>query len=165
MLFSCVGQREIKYEEIDIGSFFRDLMESLDLPHDVEVKLGDNLPVIGTEPTLLRQIFQNLIENGIKFNDSPQKLIEIQGRSSDDDYYDLSVHDNGIGIEPRHREKIFGVFQRLHTEEEYKGTGIGLAIVKKAVSRLGGGIRMESKAGEGSTFIITLPKHYKEAVS
>jgi light-regulated signal transduction histidine kinase (bacteriophytochrome) len=68
------------------------------------------------------------------------------------------VRDNGIGIEPRYHDQIFGVFQRLHTREHYEGTGLGLAIVKKAVGKLHGSVRVESKPGEGSTFYIFVPK-------
>jgi light-regulated signal transduction histidine kinase (bacteriophytochrome) len=72
------------------------------------------------------------------------------------------VRDNGIGIDPRHHDQIFRVFQRLHTRREYEGTGLGLAIVKKAVNKLRGSVRLESKSGEGSTFFICLPKKQKE---
>jgi light-regulated signal transduction histidine kinase (bacteriophytochrome) len=76
--------------------------------------------------------------------------------------YEFLVHDNGIGIAPRYHEQIFRVFERLHTSKEYEGAGIGLAIVKKAASKLGGSVRVESKLGEGSTFFVTLPNVKRE---
>jgi light-regulated signal transduction histidine kinase (bacteriophytochrome) len=75
---------------------------------------------------------------------------------------EVFVRDNGIGIEPRHHDQIFRVFQRLHTTREYEGTGLGLAIVKKASSKLHATVRIESKAGEGSTFFVALPKTQQE---
>jgi chemotaxis family two-component system sensor kinase Cph1 len=107
-------------------------------------------------------IFQNLIKNAIKFNRSPRKRIEIGWLPVDDARYEVFVRDNGIGIEPRYHEQIFRVFQRLHTREEYGGTGLGLAIVRKAVGKLRGSLRLESKLGEGSTFFVALPKTQKE---
>jgi signal transduction histidine kinase len=124
--------------------------------------MGNDWPTIDTDPTLLRQILQNLIGNAIKFNRSPRTRVEIGWLPVGEDRYELFVRDNGIGIEPRDHEKIFSVFQRLHTREEYGGTGLGLAIVKKASGKLHGSVRVESKPGEGSTFFVVLPKTQKE---
>jgi light-regulated signal transduction histidine kinase (bacteriophytochrome) len=159
---SRVGARSGPRETIDIGVFLRELIASLDLSSDVEVVMGNDWPTIDTEPTLFRQIFQNLIRNAIKFNDSPRKRVEIGWNLVGDDRYEVFVRDNGIGIEPRNHEKIFGVFQRLHTREEYGGTGLGLAIVKKATSKLHGSVRVESKPGEGSIFFVAFSNTHKE---
>ncbi|MCK4729516.1 MAG: hypothetical protein KAT27_11365, partial [Desulfobacterales bacterium] len=159
---SGVGRQSEPIETIDIGVFFRELTASLDLSPDVEVVMGNDWPTIDSDPTLLRQIFQDLIRNAIKFNHSPRKRVEIGWHVVGDERYEVFVRDNGIGIEPRHHEKIFGVFQRLHTREEYEGTGLGLAIVKKASSKLHGSVRVESKPGEGSTFFVVLPSTQKE---
>ena len=114
--------------------------------------------------SLVRQIFQNLIINAIKFNCSSDKRVEIDWRPDPDgqECYEFCVRDNGIGIEPRYHDQIFRVFQRLHTREEYEGTGIGLAIVKKAINKLNGSIDIRSEFGKGSTFCVTLPKTRKE---
>ena len=103
-------------------------------------------------------LFQNLIGNAAKFNVSSVKRVELSWREPDAEHWEFTVRDNGIGIEPRFQEQIFRVFERLHTTEEYEGTGIGLAIVRKAVNRLRGTIHVDSTPGEGSAFSVTLPK-------
>ena len=147
---------------IDVGQFLHELIDFLDLSADVKVALGNDWPSIDARPALLRQIFQNLIINAIKFNRSSVKRVEIDWRPVGQDRYEFCVRDNGIGIEPRYHEQIFHVFQRLHTREEYEGTGIGLAIVKKATSKLHGAISIKSEFGKGSSFFVTLPKTQKE---
>jgi len=158
LYLSRVGTRGDTIEPIDIGIFFQELIASLNLPEDAEVVMGSDWPTIDADWILLRQIFQNLITNAVKFNPSSRKLVEIGWRPVGEERYELFVRDNGIGIEADYLEQIFRVFRRLHTSEEYEGTGIGLAIVKKAVSRLHGSIRVESTPGEGSTFFVVLPK-------
>jgi light-regulated signal transduction histidine kinase (bacteriophytochrome) len=149
-------------ETIEFGAFLRDLIDALNLASDVKIMMTDDWPAIDADVTLIRQIFLNLISNAIKFNDSTNKRVEIGWLPLEDDRYEVFVRDNGIGIESRHHEQIFRVFQRLHTRQEYDGTGLGLAIVKKASSKLHATIRVESKAGEGSTFFVALPKTQEE---
>ncbi len=160
--FSRVSRLSLSTQTIDLGVFLQELIASLALSPDVEIEMGDDWPTIDSDPTLLRQIFQELITNAIKFNDSSHKRVEIGWHRAGEERYELFVRDHGIGIEPRYHEQIFGVFQRLHSREEYEGTGLGLAIVKKAVSKMSGSSRVESKMGEGSTFFVALPKTYKE---
>ena len=155
---SRVGKGSGPTEGINMGTFLEKLVAYLDLSSDVEIVMGNGWPTIEAEPTLLLQIFQNLISNAVKFNNSEPKRVEIGWFPVDQQFCELFVRDNGIGIEHRYHEQIFQVFQRLHTSAEYKGTGLGLAIVKKATGKLYGSVRMESKPGEGSTFFITLPK-------
>ena len=118
---------------------------------------NDSLPTVRADATQLIQLFQNLIANAIKFRAEQPPRIHI-GVSDAGDCWQFSIRDNGIGIEPQYFERIFQVFQRLHTRREYKGTGIGLAICKKIIDRHGGRIWVESQAGQGSTFYFTLPK-------
>jgi len=160
--FSQVGRSSVPIETIDIGVFLWELIATLDFPPDVDIVMGNDLPTIEVEPVLLRQIFQDLLRNAIKFNDSPRKRVEIGWVPAGEERHELFVRDNGIGIEPRYYDQIFRVFQRLHTREEYEGTGLGLAIVKKATGKLHGSVRVESKPAEGSTFFIALPKTQKE---
>ena len=118
---------------------------------------NENLPMVQADPTQLIQLFQNLIGNALKFRAERPPKVHI-GVTDAGDYWQFSVQDNGIGIEPEYFDRIFQVFQRLHTRQEYRGTGIGLAICKKIIERHGGSIRVESEVGQGTTFYFTLPK-------
>jgi len=116
----------------------------------------DPLPTVQGDPVQLVQLFQNLIGNAIKFRGKAAPVIHV-GVSRAGNEWRLSVRDNGIGIDPADFERIFIIFQRLHTREEYPGTGIGLAICKKIVERHGGKIWVESERDHGSTFWFSLP--------
>jgi PAS domain S-box-containing protein len=120
----------------------------------VEVK---SLPRVKADVEQLTQLFQNLMGNALKYRGHEPVRIEIDAQTSGNSYQ-FSVRDNGIGIEPQYFDKIFVLFQRLHTREEYPGTGIGLAICKKIVERHGGRIWVESAVGKGSSFHFTLPR-------
>lgn len=115
----------------------------------------DPLPVLRAEPVHLQQIFQNLLSNAIKYRGSQAPRIHI-GAVRKDGVWEFSVHDNGIGIEPRYKDQVFGLFKRLHSQGRYSGTGLGLAICKKLVERYNGRIWVESQPGAGSTFFFTL---------
>ena len=114
------------------------------------------LPVVEADPILLTQILQNLVSNAVKYRSDTAPRIGITAERAGDTWT-VSVSDNGIGLDLRFAEKIFAPFQRLHSREEYRGTGIGLAIVRQAVERQGGKVWVESAPGEGSTFRFTLP--------
>ena len=116
----------------------------------------DPLPIIEADEKLNVQLFQNLIGNSIKYRSSEPPEIHISAKREKNQYL-FSVSDNGIGIDPKHLEKIYTIFQRLHTHEEYEGTGIGLAITKKIVEDQGGRIWAESEPGKGATFYFTIP--------
>jgi len=115
------------------------------------------LPPVLADATQLTQLFQNLIGNAIKYRDQRKPAIRIAARP-DGDVTVFSVEDNGIGIEPQYFERIFQMFQRLHTRKAYSGTGIGLALCRKIVERHGGRIWVESRLGQGSTFLFTMPR-------
>jgi PAS domain S-box-containing protein len=157
LALSRVGNRNLVYQEVNLNTFLQELITSLNLPEDVDILWQGPWPTIEVEPVLLRQIFQNLISNAIKFNRAPRKRIELGWRPVGECSCELYVRDNGLGIDLRYTEQIFQLFQRLHTKQEYEGTGIGLAIVKRAVSRMDGSVHVISTPGEGSTFFVTLP--------
>lgn len=162
LMLSRIGKHQIEIKNIDMETFVQDLIPSLDLPSDVEIVIKDGWPTMDVETTLLKQILQNLILNGIKFNKSSKKTIEIGWHQIDNEFYEFYVKDNGIGIDERFFEKIFRPFQRLHTTKEYEGTGIGLAAVIRAVNMLKWSVRVESEPGKGSAFYIAIQKTRKE---
>ena len=138
----------------------------------------DRLPVICAVPALIRQLFYNLISNALKFrrkNVSPVihiKAEKISPAKGDPAYpfkgsllYKIYVSDNGIGFDPQYADEIFMVFKRLHSHQEIEGTGVGLSICKKIVEKHSGFIVAQGKPGEGSTFVIGLPKEQPELVT
>jgi PAS domain S-box-containing protein len=126
---------------------------------------SSDLPTLGgVQRVHLEQVFQNLISNALKYRSHKPPVIHISAELSDGEWL-FSVADNGIGIDPRYRDLIFGIFKRLHTAREYPGTGIGLAICQKIVERAGGRIWVDSQPGLGSTFRFTIPNRAAAAVS
>ena len=116
----------------------------------------DPLPTVMADERQLLHLLQNLLSNAIKFRGQDPPLVHISAERRDNQWQ-FSVRDNGIGIDPQYAERIFVIFQRLHTNAEYPGTGIGLSLCKKIVERHGGRIWMESQLGQGATFYFTLP--------
>lgn len=156
--YSRVGTRGKSFQQVDceaiIGRVFTNLGAAI-ADHKAVVT-HDPLPVVWGDPTQLTQLFQNLISNALKFQGDAPPLIHI-GVASRPGEWVFSVQDNGIGLEPSYRDRIFLIFQRLHSKADYPGTGIGLAICKKIVERHGGVIWVESEPDHGSTFFFTLP--------
>jgi PAS domain S-box-containing protein len=158
LLYSRAGRSELTLAPVDIAALVRstiDLLRPALNDAAAEVELGD-LPTIIADKTKLGQVFQNLIANAVKFHgDAPPKvcLDAIAGAEG----WAFTVEDNGIGIEERHRDRIFMIFQRLHGREEYAGTGIGLALSKRMVEAHGGRIWVGDDGPPGATFHFTIP--------
>ena len=157
--YSRVGTHGNPFEKMDCN---RALSEALS---DLEVSIGeadakisaDNLPEIVGDQIQITHLFENLISNAVKFKkDDCQPVIHVSSER-DEDYWRISVSDNGTGIRPRYQERIFGMFKRAHKRSKYPGTGIGLALCQKIVERHGGRIWVESEVNEGSTFRFTIP--------
>lgn len=150
-----------KFELVDLNEIVKEAI--LDLNSDInQVKpILDikTLPEVKGNRVGLRQIFQNIIGNALKFRDSSRPLKIIINSKLLKNGYLIWLADNGIGIKKEHQDKIFGIFQRLHTENEYKGTGIGLALCKKIIDLHNGEISVQSNFGEGTSFSIFLPNH------
>jgi PAS domain S-box-containing protein len=158
--YSRVGNKGIKQSWVEIGSSVDKALKFLYVAvtdNDARITLIEPLPRVWADSTQLTQLFQNLISNAIKFRVAARPEIRIQSEQAGDDII-ISVSDNGIGIAPEYHERIFGIFQRLHSHSHYAGNGIGLAICKKIVERHGGRIWIESTPGNGASFKFTLPK-------
>jgi PAS domain S-box-containing protein len=159
LTYSRVGTRPLALDTVDSNQLVDQVVS--DLAAAIQDSNGsvicDDLPAVRGDPTQLRQLFQNLIANSMKFHrpDEPPRV--RVSATPEDRMWAFSVSDNGIGIEPQYQERIFALFQRLHTRADYPGTGIGLAICKKIVERHGGQIHVDSTLGRGTTFRFTLP--------
>ena len=159
LAYSRVGSRGGWFTPTDTSEALALALANLDtaIRERNAVITRDTLPTLVVDPTQLSQLLQNLIGNALKFCKDRRPEIHI-GAQPEDGGWLFSVRDNGIGIEPQYLERIFIIFQRLHSRTEYAGTGIGLAICKRIVERHGGRIWVESKPGQGSTFYFTIPR-------
>ena len=158
LAFSRVGTRGKPFEPTDVADVVARAISNVQVAIEeagAQVEVGPMPAVVG-DSTQLVQLFQNLISNAIKFHgdDAPRVTITAEPAG---EAVTFSLTDNGIGIDPQYADRIFLLFQRLHTKREYAGTGIGLAICKKIVERHGGRIWVEGRPGEGTTFHFTLP--------
>jgi PAS domain S-box-containing protein len=158
--FSRVGRVDLEKNSVDLNKI---LDEVINIHQNmIESKKAvihrDNLPVINASESHIKQLFQNLVSNSLKYQKKGnQPVIEVKVQEKKD-MWQFSVTDNGIGIESKYHDKIFNIFQRLHAREEYSGTGVGLAICKKIVEQHGGDIWVESEVGKRSTFCFTIMK-------
>lgn len=158
--YSRVETEGDPFEPVDLNAVLEDVLDDLQLRFEEsngEVTT-ESLPTVEGDSGQLRQIFQNLLDNAIEYSgDGPPRIRVSAERRSGDDAWEISVSDDGIGIDSEYSDQIFDVFQSYHEGEGYNGTGIGLAICERIIERHGGEIRVTSEPGEGSTFTFTLP--------
>lgn len=157
LTFSRVGTRGAPLVPIDAGAVVDSAFSNV---HAAVVETGasltrDRLPAVLADSVELEQVFTNLVSNALKFHGTSPPLVHV-GATWDGTHWVFRVRDNGMGIDSDSFDRIFILFQRVHTGQEYPGTGMGLAICKKIIDRLGGRIWVESEPGHGSTFLFTL---------
>lgn len=158
LAYSRVETEGDPFEPVDLNAVVDDVLADLQFKieeNDAEIIVND-LPRVEGDSNQLRQVFQNLLDNAIEYSsDNPPRMYVSAERDSSE--WIISVRDEGMGIDPEHTDRIFAVFQRLHTPEEHPGTGIGLALCEQIVERHGGKIWVDSELDEGTTFSLTLP--------
>ena len=164
LVYSRVSSQGKTFAKIDSYTSLDEALQNLAaaIEENRAIVMNDNLPAVRADATQLSQLFQNLVGNAIKFRGANVPRIQISACDLGREWR-FEVQDNGIGIEAQYAEKVFAIFQRLHTRAEYPGTGIGLAICKRIVERHGGKIWFESEPGLGSTFFFTMPKRKETA--
>jgi light-regulated signal transduction histidine kinase (bacteriophytochrome) len=159
LAFAKVGKKELVKTNIDMNALLADALESvnvLEWNSHTTLKAGNMLPANG-DYNLLKQVFVNLLSNAIKYSHTKENpVVEVgsYGNENENTYY---VKDNGVGFSMEYHDKLFKVFQRLHSSSEFEGIGIGLAIAQRIVMKHDGKVGAESKEGEGATFYFTLP--------
>lgn len=161
LIFSSVSTKEKTFERYDLTKIAQDSL--INLENRIEKTQGkvniDNLPSIEVDPNQIRQLFQNLIGNSLKYHrEGTPPAVNICSKSCENEKVEILIEDNGIGFDEKYTDKIFKPLERLHGRNAYEGNGIGLAICKKIVDRHHGTFSVKSAEGKGSTFIITLPE-------
>jgi two-component system sensor histidine kinase/response regulator len=159
LLLSRVGRKFMEEEKVDLNCLLGEIV--IDLEPVINKRNGtvkySDLPKMQVPRIWMKQMFMNLIDNGMKYNKSENPVVEVSFEDKGEEYL-FRVKDNGIGIDKKYYERIFNLFERLHTQDEYEGTGAGLAICRKIAEHLGGKIWVESEVGKGSVFYFALPK-------
>lgn len=161
LTYARLGRSGVRREPVSLAGLLSDICKHSQPMLDQlggTLTLAEDLPTITSDAILLSQVFINLLENALKYHKPGQPPVISIDWSEENGSVIVRVTDQGIGIAPEYQDKIFNVFQRLHSEDQYPGTGIGLASVRKSVELLGGKVWVESKPGEGSTFFVRLPK-------
>lgn len=154
LTFARVESRSRPFDAVDLNDVFDSVVDVF--AEENATITRDTLPVVAGDSSQLVHLLQNLVGNGIKYRSGETAQVHVSAERGDDAWL-ISVRDNGIGIDPKHNERIFEIFRRLHTSQEYPGTGIGLAVCRRILARHGGRIWVESSLGDGATFYFTLP--------
>lgn len=154
--YARTGKTKDPIVDSPLADILDEIQSLLNPPDAITISYDRDLPSLTGQRTLITQVFQNLISNAIKYNDKEAGSIDICFEA-DDDHYHIAVKDNGPGIAPKYHKKIFGLFERLETDQNVESTGVGLALVKKITEQHGGRVSIESEFGQGSTFIVSWP--------
>lgn len=155
--YSRIGRTERAIDTVDVAQLLAEAVDSLAVPEEFSIIIGDGMPTLSTERLQLYQVFANLISNAIKHHGSPQGTVRVTVEDQGS-CYEFAVADDGPGIAPQYHEKIFKIFQTLEARDYGSSTGIGLALVKKIVQEHGGSITLDSEEGKGATFRFTWSK-------
>jgi light-regulated signal transduction histidine kinase (bacteriophytochrome) len=158
LTFARLGRQAIDLAHVDMTALARSVGKEVREPgRAIDILVGE-LPAARADVALMRQVLRNLLGNAVKYTrPRAAAVIEVKGRV-EEGFFVYTVADNGVGFDPRYANKLFGVFQRLHSASEFEGTGVGLALVQRMVRRHGGWVKAESKLGEGATFSFALPR-------
>jgi len=158
--FSRLGRQQMKSSMLDLTALAQSVFQELAGRSSDPARQSklDPLPPASGDEALMRQVFVNLLSNAIKFTRRRKDAVIEMGAQSDSEHHTHYVWDNGVGFETKYANKPFGVFQRLHRDDEFEGTGVGLALVQRIIHRHGGRIWAEARLNEGATFYFTLPK-------
>lgn len=156
--YSRAGRKQQDVEPEDLNPLLQGVIDMLDPPETMTVTIQPDFPVVPCDATRMRQVWQNLVGNAIKYMGREDGTIELGWAEHSPRYWRFHVRDNGQGIDPKYHEKIFQVFQTLTPRDQTESTGIGLSIVKKSVEQAGGNLTIESNIGEGATFTFTWPR-------
>ncbi|WP_306438842.1 sensor histidine kinase [Natronococcus pandeyae] len=161
--YSRVETQGEAFEPIDLDEILADACQNLEIQIDERDAVIDSeeLPRVEGDASQLRQVFQNLISNAIEYSGDAPPQVDISAERDGEEWI-ISVRDSGLGIPPEEQDRIFEVFERLHSHEESSGTGIGLALCNRIIERHNGEIWVESDPGEGTTFSFTLPASSKQ---
>ena len=162
--YSELGHIREKKGSVNLNVLVKDVISDIAPPKKIKIRIEGTLPTVMCEKTPVFQVFQNLLDNAIKYIDKPKGQIVI-GCMEDNDFWRFNVTDNGRGIKEKYFEKVFKIFQTLSPRDEAGTTGIGLSVVKKIVELHGGSVWIESEPGKGSTFFFTLAKQESEIVN
>jgi light-regulated signal transduction histidine kinase (bacteriophytochrome) len=157
--FSRLSRQPLAKRTVNLAALVQQTIEDLDINQDerkVDLRVGPLLHCAG-DPSLLRQVFTNLLSNALKFSRTRNPAVIEVGCNEADGEVTCFVRDNGVGFDMKYAPRIFGVFHRLHREEDFEGTGVGLSIVQRIIHRHGGRVWVEAKLDEGATFYFTLP--------
>ncbi|MBU3821270.1 GHKL domain-containing protein [Flavobacteriaceae bacterium XHP0103] len=153
--YSTINENDSEYYEVDLNKLINELLKMMHIPSHISIIKSEKLPTIKGNKHLFQQLFQNIIDNAIKYNDKEKGIIEI-GFENKNDFWEFYIKDNGKGIEKIYFNKIFQTFQKLQNNTE--SSGIGLSIVKKIVNLFGGTIWLKSEINKGTTFHFTIKK-------